>query len=83
MWSPVLVLGEQVAGLVTHYASDLRVMWRILCRLPYYWAFCIADAFDLGTHSNRSRMGIVGVRLDSLLVRPVHHPRDDTPAAYD
>lgn len=65
---PIIVIGEQVDGLVTHHKAAYRALWRSVAREPYAWFCCVKDAVDLGAVSRRRRLGILGVRLDAIVV---------------
>ena len=61
--APMLVVGEQVDGLKTHFPVAWEVMWAALVALPYTWSWAIADAADLGCCSHRRRVLLAGVRV--------------------
>ena len=83
-WRPAVVLGEEVAGLVSHCAEALAKMWRMLSKLPYFWAACVVDAAALGSRTTRVRYAILGIRRDMIVLHPPrapHPPRGSTSSA--
>ena len=68
---PIVILGEQAGGLVSHYREVHEALTDRLLQLPYAWWLGVVDtAAIFKAPCNRVRVGIVGVRLDKL-VRPV------------
>ena len=68
---PIVILGEQAGGLVSHYREVHEALTNRLLQLPYAWWLGVVDtAAIFKAPCNRVRVGIVGVRLDKL-VRPV------------
>lgn len=63
---PEVVLGEQVAGLLTHRKASLWLLLTLLRSEPYEWFLARADASTLGACYHRDRLLLLGVRMDRL-----------------
>ena len=72
-WEPLVVLGEEVAGLVTHCKRAMRILLATLQLAPYAWWTTVIDAVRLGAGTSRRRFALVGGRLGSLLSAPPAH----------
>jgi hypothetical protein len=61
---PEVVVGEEVAGLRSHWKGAWALVQDELSTLPYVWWWAESDAVDLGATSHRLRIAFVGVRCD-------------------
>ena len=64
--TPEIVLGEQVAGLLTHRKASLWMLLTLLKDEPYEWFLARGDASALGACHHRDRLLLLGVRADRL-----------------
>ena len=63
---PIMILGEQVSGLLTHYKSAFSVLKEAMRSVPYAWFMAKVEAAQLGCPTYRERLGIIAVRIDRL-----------------
>ena len=63
---PLLIVGEQVSGIVSHYPTAWMALGQTIATIPYAWSWAPAQAVLTGGQSRRSRVILVGVRLDCV-----------------
>lgn len=62
--APLLVIGEEVAGLRTHWKAAWEMVCEDLPTLPYRWLWAEEDAADMHAPSHRTRIAFIAIRYD-------------------
>ena len=66
--TPILIVGEQVKGLLSHYPAAWLALGYALVSIPYVWRWTLAQASQLGHQTLRARLIIMGTRVDYVYV---------------
>ena len=66
--TPILIVGEQVKGLLSHYPAAWLALGYALASIPYAWRWTLAQASQLGHQTLRARLIIMGTRVDYVYV---------------
>ena len=66
--APILIVGEQVPGLLAARSPARRLFLQLVKPIPYAWFVRKIDAADLNAPTHRRRVALVACRIDCLRI---------------